>query len=254
MKRFFVDRASIRSGKATLTGPDVKHVRTVLRLQPGDEVLLFDGQGWDYRARIESVTRKGVTLEVVKRLPSISESAVEITIGQALLRGGKMDRIVRQLTELGVHALIPIIAERSVPKLKGDRWLQKERRWKAIAAESLKQCGRSYPPRLEPPLPLEAVVDTSKTYDLSVVFHHDEALSESESDKLKQGGPRIRRVLALVGPEGGFAPEEIELAMSAGFECVSFGPRVLKADTAVVVACAILQHTLGDMGGVLKKA
>ena len=253
MKRFFVDRAAVQSGKPTLTGPDVKHVRTVLRLRPGDEVSLFDGQGWDYCARIEALTPRAVTLEVLKRFPSISESPVKITIGQALLRGRKMDRVVRQLTELGIHALIPVIAERSIPRLQGDRWLQKQRRWEAIAAESLKQCGRFCGPRLEPPMPLETVIGTAETYDLSVVFHDDEGLSAPESDPLEQTG-QIRRVLALVGPEGGFAPGEIKLAVSAGFACISFGPRVLKADTAVVAAGAILQHALGDMSGLPKKA
>jgi len=245
MSRFFLSTEEIQSGTPTLTGPDVKHIRTVLRLKPGDTVLLFDGQGWNYRARIEAVTQKAVPLTVLERFSSISECPVEITIGQALLKGRKMDRVVRQVTELGIYALIPVIARRSVPKPKRDRWLGRKKRWEAIARESLKQCGRSQTLCLEPPASFEEVVDKSETYDLRIVFHHDNTLTNAEA-KLNFGEP-APKVLALVGPEGGFAPDEVKLAMKCGFVCVSLGPRILKADTAVVAACTVLQQTFGDM-------
>jgi 16S rRNA (uracil1498-N3)-methyltransferase len=252
MRRFFLSREAILSGRPTLTGPDVRHIRTVLRLDPGDEVLLFDGEGWDYRARIETATQKTVTLSVLERFPSISESSVQITIGQALLKGKKMDRIVRQVTELGIYALIPVIAQRSVPRPRTDGWIRKKHRWEAIARESLKQCRRSQALRLEPPTAFEALIESSRGADLRFIFHHDNALSLTRSGFYQRGD--ALRVLALVGPEGGFTTDEVAAAMDSGFVCVSFGPRTLKADTAVVAACAVLQHALGDMAGLLKKA
>jgi 16S rRNA (uracil1498-N3)-methyltransferase len=245
MRRFFLSPEAIQSGRPTLTGPDVKHIKTVLRLKPGDTVVLFDGEGRDYLACIETVTQKAVTLTVLERFPSISDCSAEITIGQALLKGRKMDRLVRQMTELGMVALIPVIARRSVPKPKKDRWLTKKNRWESIARESLKQCGRSQSLCLEPPASLEEVLDRSDMYDLRIIFHHDRTLTNAEV-KLSRREP-LSRVLALVGPEGGFAPDEVQLAMRCGFVCVSLGPRILKADTAVVAVCAILQHALGDM-------
>jgi 16S rRNA (uracil1498-N3)-methyltransferase len=151
MRRFFLDREKILSDRPTLTGSDVKHLRKVLRLKPGDDVFLFDGQGWEYRARIIASTPKTITLSVLEQFPSIAESPVEITVGQGLLKMRKMDRIVRQMTELGIYALIPVLAERSVPRPRLERWAEKEQRWETIAHESLKQCGRSQIPCIEPP-------------------------------------------------------------------------------------------------------
>ena len=252
MRRFFLDRGKILSGRPTLTGPDVRHVRTVLRLKPGDEIILFDGKGLEYRTRITASTPKAITLSVLERFPSIPEPTVEITIGQALLKARKMDRIVRQVTELGIYALIPVQSARSVPKPQLKRRVEREQRWKAIAQESLKQCGRSQIPRLGPLTSFEKLVSVSQTYDMSIIFHHDEFGLKSRPSMEDTRG--VRKVLAVVGPEGGFAPDEVKLALEHGFVCVSLGPTILKADTATVAACAILQHTFGDVGDHPKKS
>jgi 16S rRNA (uracil1498-N3)-methyltransferase len=245
MRRFFIDREKILSDRPTLTGPDVKHIRTVLRLKPGDEIFLFDGKGLEYRARITASTPKAIVLSVLERFPSISESPVEITIGQALLKAGKMDRIVRQVTELGIYALIPLLAKRSVPRPEPERWAEKEQRWEAIARESLKQCGRSQIPRLGPPASFKVLVGTSQAYDLRIIFHHGNPGLKSRS--FQSDGKDVRKVLALIGPEGGFTPDEVELALKCGFVRVPLGPTILKADTAAVAACAVLQYAFGDL-------
>jgi len=126
MRRFFVDRELIHSDRPILIGRDVKHIRTVLRLKPGDEITLFDGEGSEYCARIIGSTPRAITLFVLHQHPAISESPVEITIGQALIKARKMDRIVRQLTELGTYAFIPFMAERSVPRPEPGRLVQKK--------------------------------------------------------------------------------------------------------------------------------
>jgi len=251
MRRFFLDREKILSDRPTLTGPDVKHIRTVLRLKPGDEIFLFDGRGLEYQARIAASTPKAIVLSVLERFSSISESPVEITIGQALLKAGKMDRIVRQVTELGIYALIPLLAKRSVPTPEPERWAEKEQRWETIARESLKQCGRSQIPRVGPPASFEGLVGTSKAYDLRIIFHHGN--SGLKSQPYPSDARDVRKVLALIGPEGGFTPDEVKLALKCGFVCVPLGPRILKADTAALAACAILQYAFGDLGGAPKK-
>jgi 16S rRNA (uracil1498-N3)-methyltransferase len=251
VRRFFLEREKILSERPTLTGPDVKHVRTVLRLKPGDTLFLFDAEGSEYRARITDSTSKAVVLSVAEAFPATSESPAKITIGQGLLKARKMDGVVRQLTELGIHALIPVIAERSVPKPKTERWAEKEERWKTIAWESLKQCGRSQTPCLETPISFEALIRASQAYDRTFIFHDDHAESAPGmyTDQAKDGF----RVLALIGPEGGFTPEEVQMALHSGFRCASLGPRILKADTAVVAACAILQYLFGDLRPAPKK-
>jgi len=252
MRRFFLDREIILSDNPTLTGPDVKHIRTVLRLKPGEEIFLFDGKGSEYRARITASTPKTIILSVLERFPSISESPVEITIGQGLLKAKKMDRIVRQVTELGIYALIPLLAKRSVPRPRPERWAEKEQRWETIAQESLKQCGRSQMPCLEPPTSFKELVAVSRTHDLKIIFHEG---NPGEESNLYLNDPRdVRSVLALIGPEGGFTPNEVQMALEGGFVSVSLGPRILKADTAVVAVCAVLQYAFGDAGGRQEKS
>ena len=247
MRRFFLDREMILSEKPTLTGPDVKHIRTVLRLKPGEEIFLFDGKGSEYRARITASTPKTIILSVLERFPSISESPVEITIGQGLLKAKKMDRIVRQVTELGIYALIPLLAKRSVPRPRPERWAEKEQRWETIAQESLKQCGRSQMPCLEPPTSFKELVAMSEAHDLKIIFHEGD--SGLKSTPYLGDARDVRKVLELIGPEGGFTPDEVQMALEGGFVCVSLGPRILKADTAVVAVCAVLQYAFGDAGG-----
>ena len=161
-----------------------------------------------------------------------------------------MDRLVRQVTELGIYALIPLLVERSVPKPEPERWAEKEQRWESIARESLKQCGRSQIPRIGPAAPFEEVVGTSQAYDLRILFHHGNSeLTRPDASDARN----MRQVLALIGPEGGFTSDEVKLARKQGFVRVSLGPRILKADTAAVAACSILQYAFGDIGGPPKK-
>jgi 16S rRNA (uracil1498-N3)-methyltransferase len=252
MRRFFLEREKILSDSPSLTGSDVKHIRTVLRLRPGDELFLFDGEGFEYRARITASTPKAIVLSVSEQFLSISESPGEITIGQGLLKARKMDRIIRQVTELGIHALIPVVAERSVPKPKAERWTEKELRWNAIAWESLKQCGRDQIPRLDPPASFEALVQTSQPYHRRIIFHgrYSAGLEAPPYPVKVKHKPKV---FALIGPEGGFTPNEIQMALKSGFSCASLGPRILKAETAVVAACAILQYLFGDLRDAPKK-
>lgn len=248
MRRFFIDRAHISADKLTLTGPDVRHIRTVLRLRPGNEVFLFDGQGSEYRARIIDSTSRKVTLSILQQYAAISESHLEITMGQALVKARKMDRVVRQLTELGVFALIPFVAERSVPRPGPERLVDRERRWQTIAREALKQCGRSHMPDIGPVISFQDLISTQESYDSKIIFHArgSDMTATSSLGSLVE----VRKVLALIGPEGGFTDEEVNLAVDFGFVCISLGPRVLQADTAAIAASTILQHVLGDLGGV----
>jgi 16S rRNA (uracil1498-N3)-methyltransferase len=220
-------------------------------LKPGDEVFLFDGKGSEYRARITASTPKAVVLSVGQAFRVTSESPAQIIIGQGLLKARKMDGVVRQVTELGIHALVPVIAERSVPKPKTKRWAEKERRWKTIAQESLKQCGRSRPPRIDPPISFGTLVRMSQVYNHKIIFHQDG--SEPASALRPQEPEDAGKVLALVGPEGGFSHNEVLAALESGFRCAFLGPRILKADTAVVAACTVLQYLFGDLGPSPKK-
>ncbi|MDY6988397.1 MAG: RsmE family RNA methyltransferase [Thermodesulfobacteriota bacterium] len=250
MRHFFIDRTQIRQDRLTLEGTDVRHIRTVLRLGPGDEVSLFDGQGWQYRARITGSTPRAITLLLLDRYPAISESHLKITMGQGFLKARKMDRMVRQLTELGASGFLPFMAERSVPRPRPGPLAERRRRWETIAREALKQCGRSQAPHIGHVVSFKEVISAREAYDLKIVFHNTETNSPSASSfgAVKE----VRKVLALIGPEGGFTEKEVSSALDSGFVPVSLGPRTLKADTAAMAACAILQHVLGDLGAAKK--
>ena len=250
MRRFFINRAHAPSDRVMLTGPDVRHIRTVLRLGLGDEILLFDDEGSEYQARIIDTAPAAITLLILCKYSAISESHLEVTIGQALLRAQKMDRIVRQLTELGAFGFIPFMAERSVPRPNPTRLAEKRRRWETIAGEALKQCGRFRSPHISPVVSFQDLFVSPPSYDLKIIFHTCQS-GVVPWPHLEAPG-QTPKVLALVGPEGGFTHEEVKSAVDSGFACVSLGPRILKSDTAAVAAGAILQHACGDMGRVQK--
>jgi len=251
MRRFFIDRTQIRQDRLVLEGADVRHIRTVLRLGPGDEVSLFDGQGWQYHARITGSTPRAITFLLLDQYPDTSESHLKITMGQGFLKARKMDRMVRQLTELGASRFIPFMAERSVPRPRPGPLAERRRRWETIAREALKQCGRSKAPDIGQIVSFQELISAREAYDLKIIFHNTETNSRSESSSWAL--EKVRKVLALIGPEGGFTDKEVNSATDAGFVPVSLGPRTLKADTAAMAACAILQHVLGDLGGDQKR-
>ena len=250
MRRFFLDKKTICSDKPTITGPDVKHIRTVLRLKRDDEIRLFDGEGSEYRARIINSTPRAIELSILDQYVSRSESSVEITIGQALLKAGKMDRIVRQVTELGATAFLPFAAKRSVPRPDNQRLGARRQRWETIATEALKQCGRHRTTYVGSAVSFEQLLEATQAYDQKVIFHNDPSAGGSAVNLT--GAPGIKSVLALIGPEGGFTEDEVKLAYRHGFSCVSLGPRILKADTAAIAAATLLQYAFGDLGSAPK--
>lgn len=245
MRRFYLDRHVIRTGRPVITGADARHVRTVLRSRPGDELIVFDGHGVDYRTQILNMTGEGVHLRVLSQFPSANESPVQITIGQALIKNRKMDRIVRHFTELGGSTFIAFPSERSMVKRETDRFRHRITRWEKIARESLKQCGRPTFPDIRFADSFETILNTENRYDLRMIFDNTDQ-HVSPEHFLESNAP-VKRVLALVGPEGGFTPNEVEGAIRRGLVPCHMGPRILKSDTAAIVALTIIQHRFGDL-------
>ena len=251
MRYFFIEQPATDGAIALITGPDARHIKTVLRLKPGDKIGLFDGKGFEYQARIEAVSSRGVKVTVLNSFPSTAESPVEIIVAQAFLKERKMDGLVRQLTELGITQWIPFFAQRSVPRPDQKNLSVRSERWKKIAREALKQCKRARVPEIGETASFEKVLAQSRTCDLKIVFWEDESTALTALPPKSE--QKIKTIFAMLGPEGGFTVQEIETARARGFVTAALGPRILKAETATVAACVLLQYLYGDMGKNLDK-
>ncbi len=230
----------------TIGGAQARHATTVLRLKPGDAVVLLDGRGQAVRAVITACQRGQVAARIVERLPLSGESPLALTVAQAFLKSHKMDTVIRHLTELGIHRWLPFASRRSVARPQPPRLERRVQRWRYIAGEALKQCRRSRLPRIRTMQSLEAVLYEADPDGLNIVFWEEETRRLEEI--IGDAGGSVRRALVVIGPEGGFTAREVRAAEQRGFTVASLGPRILRAETAALTACALLQHRLGDLG------
>lgn len=249
MRFFLVPPEEMTKSVVTVVGREARHMLKVLRLKPGMRVGLSDGCGLQGEARIATMTRDSITLEVLRRYPSPREPAGELVVAQALLKDQKMDLLLRQLTELGMTGWRPFISLRSVPQPDQRRQASRAKRWERIAREAVKQCRRGRVPDLTAVEGLEDVLREGRRFDERLLFW--EEAQEPLPAIQRSNRRKPLKVLMVVGPEGGFRPEEAALAQVHGFRLASLGPRILRAETAAVAACTLVQHLYGDLGRVL---
>ncbi|MGD8366848.1 MAG: 16S rRNA (uracil(1498)-N(3))-methyltransferase [Desulfobacterales bacterium] len=242
--RFPVSEPPAVGRQASIAGTDADHIRKVLRLGPGARIFLFDGSGTEYEARITAVEANRVLAEVTAANHPNRESPVRIAVAQGILKEKKMDRVIRQLTELGADAWIPFAAERSVARPDPQKVEARTQRWRKIAVEAAKQSRRLKVPEIFPAADFDQAIGLAEVHALKIAFWEEARIGAGWP--APHHGPRS--VFLLVGPEGGFTADEIAAAESAGFLPASLGPRILRAETAAVVACALAQHRYGDLG------
>lgn len=217
-----------------------RHAVTVLRLQPGDTLNLFNGEGGEYSASLVAVTKRETRVRLVEFHAAERESPLAITLALGISAGERMDYSLQKATELGVSAIQPLATERSVVKLAGERADKRLQHWQNVVIAACEQCGRNR-------VPLVAPVQKFYAY-LAAVDRNKRLLmlSPDASTPLKRAAPSAEVVL-LIGAEGGLAPSECEAAAASGFEAVSLGPRILRTETAPVAALAVLQALWGDI-------
>lgn len=245
MPRFYVPQPQILNGVLKVEGSEVKHIRRVLRLKVGEEIIVFDGLGNEFEGTIVEEVSSSVVIRVQNISSSKSESPLEIILAQSLLKGEKMDYLIQKATELGVKEIIPFFSSRSIPLLEKSGKQKRYQRWEKIAIEGSKQCGRGMIPKIEPLQDYYEVLQTASSDFLRLI------LWEKEEFRLKEALERSKekkRIFFIVGPEGGFSKEEIEEAKRAGFIIVTLGKRVLRAETASLCLLSILQYDRGDIG------
>ena len=225
----------------------LRYVKSVLRMKKGDRFILFDGTGWACEATIKEVAKERVIAEAGKTLPSLS-SGVCLTLMQSLPKADKMDFIVHKATELGACRIIPFQSSRSIPKLSPEKMQLKKKRWQNVADQAARQCGRADIPQLKDVMSFEEALSFPGDGTLKLIFWEEETgkgIRQVMSDVHYSG---LKDIAVVVGPEGGFAQEEVAKAVENGFMSVSLGRQVLKVDTAVVAILTIIQYERGMFG------
>ncbi|MFA5905844.1 MAG: RsmE family RNA methyltransferase, partial [Desulfobacula sp.] len=215
----------------------------VLRLKKGAVIEISNGRGKDFSARIISVSIEKIELDIIEELNRVTESPIDIILCSGMLKDNKMDFVIKHVTQLGITKWIPFFSERSIPNPDAKRMGKRCERWETIAKESLKQCLRSRLPEICMPLNFETLLTLPGPSDLKLAFW------EKASRKLLtlREEKNVARVFILIGPEGGFSENEMDQAVQKGFIPCSLGPRILRAETASIAACTLIQHIFGDI-------
>jgi 16S rRNA (uracil1498-N3)-methyltransferase len=236
----------LRIGDAVeLPTPACEHLLRVLRLSEGAPLLLCNGDGMDYRATLGASSKRGARALVLEALPNHAESPLRITLAQALARGEKMDWVIQKATELGVAAIQPIITERTEVRLDAERASRRLAHWQAVATAACEQSGRARVPTVFEPIALAAYAAGTDTDAIRLALDPD---GDALSDALNDGGLQATAPVHLVvGPEGGLSERDHAQLRAAGFRGLRLGPRILRTETAGLVALAALQALAGDL-------
>ncbi len=249
-RRFFAPPESFwRDQTVTLGSEEAQHMRGVLRLKPNDEVFVFDGQGNEYRCRIESLRRDGATLSIIESVePSSAESMLDLTLALALLKGEKFDLVVQKATELGVARVVPVMTKLSDIRLRDEHDAEKRTaRWRRIALEAAKQSGRARLPLIDDPTSFDSLLETVQPDANHLCLMFAERGGQKFYETLEPSAASPQSIIALVGSEGGWTDEEIQAALNRRWQIITLGGRILRAETAAITITALLQHLFGDL-------
>ena len=243
-KRFFIKKSDLRSSTILLHEEEHHHLSRVARIKPEEKVWLFDEQGTSYLARVEEIRKDATRLSILEKLDKVKPK-VNITLAQALIKSKKMDIIIQKSAELGITNIIPVITTRVIVKVE-EKIQKKIERWNKIALEAVKQSQISFLPSILSPIPLKKLIEE----------RHEEKkllLSENRGKYLRDilirnSGSELQieeppsSVLILVGPEGGWTEEEEKYILKHGYEAVSLGRQILRAETAALCSLALISH------------
>ena len=243
MHHFFTEPSQIREPHIFSTGPDVNHMKNVLRIMPGERVGISDGQGTDYVCEVDRLEEAGVVLNILSSEKSYSELASRIYLFQGLPKGDKMELIIQKAVELGVFEIVPVATRRAVVKLDEKKAKKKMERWNAIALGAAKQSGRSLIPEVKPVMRFADALDYAKELDVLLIPYEMAEGMERTKEIISAVRPG-QSVGVFIGPEGGFDEEEVEKAAAEGAQPVTLGRRILRTETAGLTVLSILMYHL----------
>ena len=246
MRRFFVEEITPTTDSLSLTGKEARHISKVLRMRKGEVLTIMDGKGRLFESTIEDLNYKKVKVRINKSISSPPPSPIGINLAQALIKSNSMDYLIQKLTELGINSIQLFYSERTVIKLKPGHLRNKMDRWMEIMKSACRQCGRVTLPTLNPPLPFEEIIKDAPDKDTLKILLWENEEEVDLKGVLRSMSP-LPHTLAMVGPEGGFTPNEINRAREADFHIISLGNRVLRTETAAVSLISIIQYEWGDL-------
>ncbi len=238
ISRIYTEQLLKQQSQIKLDGQQAHYLSKVLRLKANASLILFNGDGYEYKSLITEIDKHNITLEIQEAAASSSESPLHSILGLGLSRGERMDIAIQKSTELGVSEIAPLFTEFSEVKLQGERLQKKITHWRMVAINACEQSGRNKPPKVHPPQTLTSWCSNIDC-ELKLVFEPDTRQKLPSEEATSE-------VALLVGPEGGFSEKELDVAASNGFKAVRLGPRVLRTETAPIAALTSLQLLWGD--------
>lgn len=240
MRRFFAPKENFNSEQVLLNVDETKHLRDVLRLRVGEKVQAFDGEGKEFLCLIESISKKETTLKIIEEIsPFAPKSELNLTLAVALLKGEKFDLVVQKAVELGVNTLVPLVTKRCDVKIKNAQDFNKKlERLNRIALEACKQSGRADLMKIADLTDFQKFIETAEGAKILFSERGGESFADIRADK---------KITAVIGSEGGWEDFEIESAQNENFQIITFGGRIMRAETAAISVAAILQHRFGDI-------
>ncbi|MBT4512894.1 MAG: 16S rRNA (uracil(1498)-N(3))-methyltransferase [Chloroflexi bacterium] len=240
MHRFFVLPLCISNNKVEIVGKQVHQIREVLRLKNGDQIIVLDNTGWEYKVRLAAITRQKVVGEVISQAHCQNEPSLEVTVFQALLKGSKTDLVLQKCTEIGVARFVPIACERCVAAKPSASRIE---RWENIVLEAAEQSGRGNIPELGSVLDFKQACENTNGFSL---IPWELEKNQGIKAVLSCIGS-AKHINIFIGPEGGFTPAEVEFAHIKGITPVSLGKRIMRAETAGLVAATAVFYECGEM-------
>lgn len=241
MHRFFVEPTAIQGKRVRFAAAQAHQLRDVLRMRDGQELLVLDNTGNEYRVILAQMTRDGAQGEIVEERAAVGEPRTRVILYQALLKADKLEWVLQKGTEIGIAAFTPLSSERSVPDVGKNKFA----RWGQIVTEAAEQAGRGKIPPLNPHLPLAAALKAAQTSGGLILMPWEQELTRDLKSALDASD--AMSIHLFIGPEGGWTAQEVELAQAHGALSVTLGPRILRAETAGLAAASAIFYARGDL-------
>ena len=246
MHRFFVPQ--LYNEEMYIEGVDARHISKVLRMQPKDRLQIVSYDGVSAMAEITAIASERVSVRCLEKLAESHEPRVRLVLAQGLAKGEKMDFIIQKAVEMGAYSVIPVAMEHSVVRLDGAKAAKKVERWQKIAESAAKQSKRDIIPQVQPVQSMAEMLASGDYENKIIAYECEDRLSLKAALKAAEAAGGIKELLLIIGPEGGISEGELELARQAGAVPVSLGRRILRAETAGLVAISAIFYETGDLG------